>query len=272
MNPNLRCLLKACAQRNISFETFHHTENIALVAQKHLFVNWSVPILSHAVARLCTDKEYAYTFFKNIVRMPVTCGFLDAAVEDTYSEYLVEKTTSEMLEKILKDFTLPVIVKRNSGSHGSNVYLCRNSDEITRALRAIFNRQSSEYDYVALVQEYFDSHIERRVVLLDGRVSFAYRKDITSAVFKGNLSPLHWENAKGILCTREEELRMEKFLAPLFRVGSDLRYVGVDILEDVDGNLCLVELNGSPGYRVFIRDNGDSRVVQMYGEILDMLS
>jgi hypothetical protein len=30
-------------------------------------------------------------------------------------------------------------------------------------------------------------------------------------------------------------------------------------------------MNGSPGYRVFIRDNGDARVVQMYAEMLRLL-
>lgn len=271
MNPNLRCLAKACAQQNISFETYHHTANVALVGGRHLFVNWSVPLLSHSVARLCTDKEYAYTFFRNMVRMPITSGFLDVAVDDIYSEYLREDTSNKIIEKILNDFTLPVIVKRNSGSHGSNVYLCRTQPDIERALRAIFNRSSSEYDYVALVQEYIDAHIERRVILLDGKVSFAYRKDITDAVFKGNLSPLHWENAKGVLCSREEEIRMQKFLDPLFHAFPGLRYVGVDVLEDKEGDLCLIELNGSPGYRVFIRDNGDERVVQMYVEMLRLL-
>jgi glutathione synthase/RimK-type ligase-like ATP-grasp enzyme len=271
VNPNLRCLAKACARQNISFETYHHTANVALVAGKHLFVNWSVPLLSHSVARLCTDKEYAYTFLKDKIRMPITTGFLDVAVDDAYSEYLRESSTNEIIERILNDFTLPVIVKRNSGSHGSNVYLCLTQADIKRALNAIFNRSSSEYDYVALVQEYFNAHVERRVILLDGKVSFAYRKDVTGAVFKGNLSPLHWENAKGVLCSREEEARMEQFLAPLFSIFPGLRYVGVDVLEDVDGNLCLIELNGSPGYRVFIRDNGDARVVQMYGEMLEIL-
>lgn len=271
MNPNLRCLAKACAHQNVSFETYHHTANVALVAGKHLFVNWSVPLLTHSVARLCTDKEYSYTFFKDKVRMPLTSGFLDLAVDDAYSEYLREDTSNKILEKIQTDFTYPVIVKRNSGSHGSNVYLCQTPADVRGALSAIFNRASSEYDYVALVQEYYDAHIERRVILLDGKVSFAYRKDVTGAVFKGNLSPLHWENAKGVLCSREEEQRMEQFLAPLFSTFPGLRYVGVDLLEDSNGNLCLIELNGSPGFRVFIRDNGDARVVQMYGEMLRIL-
>jgi glutathione synthase/RimK-type ligase-like ATP-grasp enzyme len=241
------------------------------VEGSHFFVNWSVPLVSDGVARLCRDKDFLAKALEGIVRMPRTLALLDWNIKPEWEHYVGFRGDLHQLERMLEDFSYPVIVKRNSGSQGSNVFLCRNLDEVADAIRTIFNRSSSEYDYVALVQEYFPVLIERRVVLLDGKVMFTYRKDITEARFCGNLSPLHWEDAKGVLEGRDVEWRMEEFLRNVFIKFPLIRYAGADVLEDHQGNLCLVELNTSPSYRVYIRDNGDAQVVRLYREILQTL-
>jgi glutathione synthase/RimK-type ligase-like ATP-grasp enzyme len=271
MNPNLRCLVKACCNLEIPYETYHESNNVVLVAKKHFFVNWAVPLISYSLGRLCTDKEYSYTLLRDSLAMPSTIGFLDPKVETIHQNYVQHLHIRDMVCSAQDAMPLPVIVKRNSGSHGSHVFLCHTWEAVEAAITKVFDRNSSEYDYVALLQKYIPTVKETRVVLVDGKVSFAYQKDVSGASFCGNLSPLHWEGARGILCTVGEEKKLQDFLAPLFIRLPCLRYVGIDVLEDAEGKLWLLEINGSPGYRVFIRDNGTERVVKMYEEVLALL-
>ena len=165
-----------------------------------------------------------------------------------------------------------MIVKMNSGSHGTHVFLCKTKEEVETAIAAIFQKNSSDYDYIALAEDYIESSAEYRVICFDGQVVLAYLKDNSNAVFTGNLSPLHWEGAKAVLISDTTLVAtLTRFLAPSFK-AFPIHFGGFDVIEDKQGNLHLLEVNSRPDFSIFIRGNGDEPVTLMYEKILVSLA
>jgi glutathione synthase/RimK-type ligase-like ATP-grasp enzyme len=270
MNVNLQCLLAACELEGRAYRVSHRSQNVVAVG-RHYFVNWSVPLLPYSLGRLCTDKDYTYQVFHGCVRMPRSHSFLSPFVATDYQQYLEYSTLDAIVAAGLAWGPLPVVLKPNGGSHGTNVYLCTTSDQLRSGFASIFDTASKDYDYVAVIQSYVKPEREARVIFVDGQVSFGYWKSLKDAKFVGNLSPLHWEGSRAVPCTEVELQRLASFMSPVFAECPDLRYVGVDIIEDEQGELWLIELNCSPGFAIFVRDNGRGAVIKMFREVLTSL-
>lgn len=272
MNANIRCLLKACEDLTIPYQIMHPTKNLVLVNQQHLFTNWATPLISHAIARLLTDKDYTQAIFGDVITMPKTKPYLTPQVEDTYAEHLIFKSISAIVEDIEDNFTYPLIIKRNSGTHGQHVFIASNSKEAQHALQTIFNEKDKHWDFIALVQEYIKPTAEFRLIALAGQLELTYLKDISKAEYRDNLSPLHWQNSRSVLIKDPKQLnRFSEFISPIFS-KLPLAYCGLDVIEDCEGKLYLIEINGSPGFDLFTRDNGDEAVVDLYKKILKVLT
>jgi hypothetical protein len=67
---------------------------------------------------------------------------------------LVYEDIDSITEEIKKTWSLPVIIKRNAGSFGNNIFLCHDIEEVRLSLKQIFNINSKDYDDIALTQEY----------------------------------------------------------------------------------------------------------------------
>jgi glutathione synthase/RimK-type ligase-like ATP-grasp enzyme len=263
-------LEEAAKRLGLSFEFFDTHRNLVRVGTKPplLFSGTITPFNSEMTAKICRDKEYAYFLLRNKIAMPHSRGFLDPGCDEEYSHYLQFHSVDVIVTEILREFSLPVIIKKNAGARGRNVFLAKEKDEVAAALQKIFNRDSADYDYIALAQEYLNISHEYRVVVHSGEVLLAYEKDKTGAKFNGNLSPLHWEDAKAVPVDDLKSLeRFRTFAAPIYE-NIDLRFGGLDIAEDAEGRLHLLELNTKPGFSIFIRDNGPERVVGMYEKVL----
>lgn len=273
MNKNIECLVKACETLNISYESHHKTKNLVTVSinsHSHVFLNWGTPFNSQSVAQLCQDKDYFYSYFKNIVKSPKTISFLNPYCDEKYERYLDHKTIFEVILTVEVSIAYPVIVKKNRGSWGSNVFLVNNRCELEKSLLAVFNPNSATFDYVCLVQEKINISTEYRVIYFDGEYQFAYKKNTENASFSGNISPLHWEGATVSLVDENEEITLKNFCAPMFSNGL-IPYCGLDVALDTGGNLWVIEANSSPGFDYFIRDQGDSMVVKLYESMLSNL-
>ncbi|MFM6350053.1 MAG: alpha-L-glutamate ligase, partial [Dolichospermum sp.] len=85
--------------------------------------------------------------------MPRTLSFISPYCDEKYLEYLEFSSIDKIIAEIERNFVLPVIIKRNRGSGGNNVFKCTDLLEVCNALEHIFNVNSKNYDYVALVQE-----------------------------------------------------------------------------------------------------------------------
>lgn len=275
MNANLKALIKACQQLGFDYKLYHDTQNIVEVSIKnnsYLFVNWSTPLNSNSFDWLCRDKDYFYTVFNENISMPRTQAFLTPDCPEKYKQYLTQKDLWEILAVIGETFTYPLIVKKNRGSLGKNVFKVNNESELVEAIAKIFDVNNKEFDYIALAQDYLHIKKEYRVVFVNGQLSFAYEKNTDSAQFLGNISPLHWDGAKAILV--EDQLlanQIKQFCAPIFTKMA-IPFCGLDIAIDDQNKWWLIEANSSPGFDYIIANAGETPVIRMYETMLKFLS
>lgn len=274
MLTNIRMLIQACKNSSIAYEILHPNQNVVKVKfgdREYYFTNYSTPLTSQSVAEIFKDKQYFYQIFQGVVRMPRTLSFISPYCDEKYLEYLEFSSIDKIITEIKKNFALPVILKRNRGSGGNNVFKCTDLLEVRNALDHIFNINSKNYDYVALVQEPIHIIKEYRSVCLNHEQIVLYEKDISQAKFTGNLSPLHWE---GAIAKQIDDVHVmqaiNQLIKPIFQKMA-IAYVGLDIAFDNQGNYWLIEANSHPNFDIFIRDNGEEAIVQLFQKILEYL-
>ncbi len=274
MLNNIRLLLQACQNLNIPYEILHTYENLVRIKldKYYYFCNYSTPLIEQSVAQIIKDKEYTYSILKDKIKTPKTMGFLSPFCDEKYQKYLKLKTIPHIAHEIENNFQFHVIVKRNSGSGGLNVFLCQNLEEITTALTTIFNINHKNYDYVAVAQEYISIKREYRAIFLDKKLILLYEKDISQATFSGNLSPLHWEGGQAKYINNPKIIaEIESFCQPIFQ-ELNLDYTGLDIVVDQHDQYWFIEANSHPNYDIFTRDNDPKLAVNVFEKMLMFLS
>ncbi len=274
MNPNLSHLIEACHSLGIEYSINHSSGN--LISVRHhgrtaLFAGYTTPLNDHSTIQICQDKEFFYQLIAPSVRMPLTHGYLNPATSEKHRAYLEFASVEAIVADILNHFTPPLIVKKNRGSTGTNVFLAEAATDVTTCIEEIFNRHSYKFDYIALAQEYIAIAREYRIIYLNGKLEFAYEKNIEHARFTGNLSRLHWEGAQALLVDDLQLLQaFDLAFAPLFQL-LPLHFCGLDAAIDHDGNIWLIEANSAPGFGYFVADGGGPRLIQFYERMLSVL-
>ena len=275
MLNNIKLLLEACQKLNINYEILHRHQNLVRIKLKqkyYYFVNYTTPFNSKPITEIFKDKEYTYELLKNKITMPKTIGFLSPFCDEKYKIYLDFKSIEAIKKKIVKEFELPVIIKRNRGSSGKNVFLCKKQEQIEDYINRIFNINNKDYDYVALAQEYIHIVHEYRAIFFAQKLVLLYEKDKSDAQYTGNLSPLHWEGAKARHITNANIIsEIENFVQPVFQ-EVPVNYAGFDLAIDKKGNYWLIEINSAPNYDIFTRDNDQEIIVKMFKKMLKSLT
>ncbi len=278
MLTNIKILLQACKNLSLEYEILHHNQNLVKVKisdrhniREHYFTNYSTPLISQSIAEIFKDKQYFYQVFQDVVQMPHTRSFISPYCDEKYIEYLEFSNVSEIITEIQRDFNLPVIVKRNRGSGGNNVFKCCDLQQVQNAIDTIFNVNFKNYDYIALAQEPINIVKEYRCVCLNQEQIILYEKDISQAEFTGNLSPLHWKGAIAKQVSDRQIIEaINEFIRPIFQ-KMPIVYVGLDIALDDRQDYWLIEANSHPNFDVFISDNGEEAVVGLFEKILEYL-
>jgi len=264
-------LIKSCEKLNLEYKNLHKTNNLLLVhteSQDLIFGHTITPFNSESEGLICRDKDFTYSLFSEYLKFPKTISFCNPDIDYQYQEYVEYKNVKEITTKILEEFSLPVIIKKNSGSQGMNVFKCNTKKEILIALKEIYNQKSKDYDYIALAQEYIKIHKEFRVIWFKGDILLIYEKDNSKGEFVGNLSPLHWKNSRAVIIKDKLfKKRVKKFLSSINNIKG-FNYLGVDIGLDEEDNMFLLELNSHPGFSRFLMDNDESYLVDMFVKIL----
>ena len=275
MLTNIKMLLKACKKLDVKYEILHPNQNLVKVKisdREFYFTNYSTPLIPQSIAEIFKDKQYFYQVFQDVVKMPRTFSFVSPYCDEKYKEYLKFLNTDEIIAEIENNFELPIILKRNRGSGGNNVFKCCDSQDMRKALANIFNINSKSYDYIALAQESINIVKEYRSVCLNQEQVILYDKDFSQAEFTGNLSPLHWEGA--IAKQVNDHLTIEainEFIRPIFQKMPAIAYVGLDVALDDRGTYWLIEANSHPNFDIFIRDNGEDAIADLFQRILKSL-
>jgi glutathione synthase/RimK-type ligase-like ATP-grasp enzyme len=276
MLTNIKMLLEACQNRGIAYEILHPNQNLVRVTvgdRDYYFTNYSTPLTSQSIAEIFKDKQYFYQIFHDVVSMPRTAWFISPYCNEKYREYLQFTSIADIVSELDQKFAKPMIIKRNRGSGGNNVFLCDNISQVQEALERIFDVESKSYDYVALAQEPISIVKEYRCVCLNHQVLLTYDKDFSQAKFVGNLSPLHWEGAIARPVTDPQILEaIAKFIQPLFIKMPTINYVGLDVACDDQNNYWLIEANSHPNFDIFIRDNGSQAIVELFEKMLYSLA
>lgn len=274
MLTNIEILLAACDELNIPYEILHPSQNLIRIkhrGENYYFVNYMMPFNSASIAQIFKDKEYTCQLLNGKIKTPQTIGFVSPYCEDKYKKYLSFPDIESIALEVNKNFAFPVILKRNRGSGGNNVFFCESREQIQEALEIIFNVNSKNYDYVALAQEYIEIVHEYRAIFCKEKLVLLYEKDKSQAEFAGNLSPLHWEGAKAKHIINPNLMsEIEDFVKPVFAEMA-INYAGFDIALDKKGQYWLIEINSTPNYDIFMRDNDRQIVVTMFKGILDTL-
>lgn len=144
--------------------------------------------LNHiASSDIARDKDYA-KFFMQKRGYPVAEG--KTIFENNWAKTVKSNRTISYGEKYAKELGYPVIVKPNSKSQGSGVYLVSNVKELRRALKEVFKGEK-----VALIERYLPGR-DYRIVVLDGEIISAYERLPLSVVGDGKRSILSLLKAK----------------------------------------------------------------------------
>lgn len=272
MLTNISLVIEACQQLNIPYEILAPNRNlirIKLHDRPYYFVNYSTPFNSEDTVHIFKDKEYTYQLLKNKIKNPKTLGFVSPFCDEKYRQYLQFQDSAEIATAAIETFSLPAIVKRNRGSAGNNVFLCKTEEEVKSAIETVFNVNSKDCDYMCLAQEYIDIEIEYRAVFFDRKLVLLYEKDNSGGKFAGNLSPLHWEGAKAKYISDSSIIsEIEDFARPVFQ-ETRIKYCGLDVALDRTGEYWLIEINSRPNFDIFVRDNDRQIVVKMFKDILE---
>lgn len=269
--PALACLAQACDNLNLAYHYLDKNNNFIEISTKNgplFFTNSITPFNNESVSKICNDKEFTYLLLKEILPLPKTLGYFDPHPTKEYIQYRDYLNKTEIIDHITRNFSLPVIVKRNTGSHGQNVFLCHTATDINQALGKIYLKRSTTYDYIALAQTYIKPKTEYRVIVFKGQVVLVYKKDNQQAKFIGNLSPLHYEGATAKIIEDHSLLAtLQNFCTPIFS-KLPIIFAGLDIIEDEAGQLWLIEINSKPGFDYFLKNNNSDYLIKMYQTIL----
>jgi D-alanine-D-alanine ligase-like ATP-grasp enzyme len=136
--------------------------------------------LNHiASADIARDKDYAKFFMKKL-GYPVAEG--KTVFEDSWAKAVKSNRKIPYAIKYAKKLGYPVIVKPNSKSQGTDVFLASNKKELVFALRKIF-----ESEKIAIIERYLPGK-DYRIVILDKEIISAYERAPLSVMGDGKHS------------------------------------------------------------------------------------
>jgi glutathione synthase/RimK-type ligase-like ATP-grasp enzyme len=267
---NMRCLKKAADILNIKTEQIDENGNYLILKKgnkNYHFIYWNTPFNNQSIAQMCKDKDFSFKFLKDELKTPKTKSYLNPKCLPRNRIFLKNKTIDEIVSDIKDNFSFPVIVKKNSGSLGINVFKCNNISSVKNSLEKIFNKRSKNYDRIALVQEYIDIKHEYRVVRFNNKNIIIYEKICNNK--SQNLSPLHNPNSttRVIDLNSDEAKKIDSFLKKSKRL-KEVVFCGIDLAKTKKGNYVLIELNTRPGFGKLESHSGTDVVVDVYKKIL----
>lgn len=272
---NNKAWQQAALNLNLDVNVYSENLNIFTLVKNNInyfFSNYSTPFNTQSVSKIFQDKGFTYDLLKESVKMPKTKFYLDPNIIEKYQNYVQLDTPQKIVDSIYMEFGEQFIIKPNRGSSGTLVSLVKSQSELEKAVLEIF-ANTKNYDYGLVAQEYLEIQNEYRVIaggFLDFEVYLIYKKDNSKAVFKGNLSPLHWSGAKAVeILDKDFKARVQDRLLPVWN-QIKFGFVGVDMIETMTGELYLLEVNSQPNFEYFVRDNGLDRLVEVFQKVLDV--
>jgi len=272
---NIKCLTTACDKLSVPYSFIdeeHNVVELKIKDKKYLFLHTTTPFNNESEAHLFLDKYYTYKLLSKNVNMPFTKSYMDPTVDSRYLHYLNYKSIDEITQDISNNFSYPLVIKMNKGARGRNIHRCNSKEETELAINKVFDKQSRDYDYIMLAQEYIKIQKEFRVIFFKNKIVLIYEKDFSKAEFSNNLSPLHMNNsfAKEVKDTSLHD-KINDFTKEIYPL-TNLNFAGLDIILDENNKFYLLEISSKPGFEFFARDNGEETLTKMYEDMIRELT
>jgi len=125
MNTSTECLTKACTELGIPFESLDANQSVIKVQVQEgplFFHGNKTPFNSEAMSQICKDKDHTFQLLGKFIKMPQTVSFMDFNVQPKYHKYLELHSVEEILTEVDRCFYYPMVIKRNRGRKGNNVF------------------------------------------------------------------------------------------------------------------------------------------------------
>lgn len=156
------------------------------------------------------------------------------------------------------------VLKANSGSCGTEVFLCKNYFDFLKNIRKIFKYKES-----ASLCPFYDIDTEYRVICLDNEIKLIYGKKPRKNEWRNNLS----QGATVVECD-DENLRCSlKNLAITVMKTLNIRFASVDILKLKSGELLIIEVNSGVTINKYINfvKNGREIAKNVYSDAIEKM-
>lgn len=170
----------------------------------------------------------------------------------------------EEVDKAIEKYGTKLVVKANDSSEGQEVYLVNGRQEAISKIEDIFSRH-----FLSLsICPFEEIEAEYRVICLDGEILCLYKK--IAKGWKHNLS----QGAKIVVdVENDDKIDEVKDLALRAFKAVNARFVSVDISQKSNGEIFVMEINGSVCMNKFIENapNGKEIAKKVYGKALDKM-
>lgn len=172
----------------------------------------------------------------------------------------IEEEVDEIFTKIGEE---KLVLKANTSSEGKNVYLINSKEEAIEIIEELF----SQYFTSVSICPFENIECEYRVTFLDGEILNVYKKIAKN--WKHNLA----EGAEIAEITEYDEIDKVKELALKAGKAVNARFVNIDISRRVNGELFVMEINGSVCMSKFIEKapNGKEIAKNIYEKAIDKM-
>ena len=200
--------------------------------------------------KMCDDKMLTNIMCSNLgIKMPKTI-----AGPLFYSPKLEEKNL-KFLDDVIKELSLPLVMKKVYGSLGTGVYLVNTKEELISLYKENC-RQPLQF------QEYIASSFGRslRVIIIDGQVIGAFQR----------YNELDFRSNFGNSATSKEYPLKGKYLelAKLISSQFNIEYAGVDLLFGENDEPLLCEINSNAFFEEFEKIT-EINVAKLFMEMID---
>ena len=183
--------------------------------------------------KICDDKMLTFVECSQAsIRMPKTISsplvFGNVLREENY----------QFLEKVVKELSFPLIMKRVYGSLGKGVYLIKDYETLKK-------RYSKYFMEPLLFQEYIETSFGKsiRVLVIDGKIFGAFER-YNNGDFRSNYG--NKASGKKIELSEKYRLFAEKIIKLL-----DIHYAGIDLLYGPNDEPVLCEINSNAFFHEF---------------------
>lgn len=160
-------------------------------------------------------------------------------------------------------FSDPVVIKANEGSGGKNIFFCHNQRDIEWAIQQVFQSHRQ-----LVISPWVDANQEYRLIVLNQEVLLCFGK-LRGSDLQHNLS--HSAHVVEITNSALKERLVALSQQACYTLGAKLAVV--DILENQQGQLSILEINGAVCLEQFVHkaEQGPQRAKAVYRRILDSL-